>query len=180
MQPKTGNRRLSLLAAAIAMTVIPVFSQTPTPTRKPTFEVISVRPGASGASGIGGDRWRVSGFTLRALLAYAYGENAALIRSQIIGAPEWWETDQFSIDARADCSAGPLGMRQVHLMVQSLLEDRFQLKAHFDKRDLPVYNLVAVKDGPKIKRSEDQTPPDRCHRRKQQSRAALVSSIGHL
>jgi uncharacterized protein (TIGR03435 family) len=50
-------------------------------------------------------------------------------------------------------------MQQVHLMVQALLEDRFQLKAHFEKRDLPVYDLVVVKDGPKIKRSEDQTPP---------------------
>jgi uncharacterized protein (TIGR03435 family) len=159
MDSKTGMRRFSLLAVATAMTVIPVFSQTQTPTRKPTFEVISVRPGASGAVGIGGDRWRVSGFTLRGLLAYAYGENTALMRSQIIGAPEWWERDQFSIEARADCSAGPIGMRQVHLMVQSLLEDRFQLKAHFETRDFPVYELVVVKDGPKLKRSEDQTPP---------------------
>ena len=159
MESKTGIRRFSLLVIATALTVIPVFSQTQAPTKKPTFEVISVKPGASGAGGSGGDRWRMSGGTLRALLAYAYGENTALMRSQIIGAPEWWETDQFSIEARADCSAGPLGMRQVHLMVQSLLEDRFQLKAHFEKRDLPVYNLVVVKDGPKIKRSEDQTPP---------------------
>lgn len=159
MESKTGMRRFSLLAVATAMTVIPVFSQTQAPTRKPTFEVISVRPGASGAGGTVGDRFRMSGATLRALLAYAYGQNTALIRSQIIGAPEWWETDQFSIDARADCSAGPIGMQQVRLMVQSLLEDRFQLKSHFETRDLPVYNLVVGKDGPKIKRSEDQTPP---------------------
>lgn len=162
MESKTGILRLWLLAVATAVTVIPVFSQTQVPTRKPTFEVISVRPGASGAGGIGGDRWRVSGFTLRALLAYAYGysgQNSALMQSQIIGAPDWWERDQFSIDARADCTMGPIGMQQVHLMVQSLLEDRFQLKAHFEKRDLPVYNLVVVKEGSKIKQSEDQTPP---------------------
>jgi uncharacterized protein (TIGR03435 family) len=141
------------------MAVIPVFSQSQVPTRKPTFEVVSVKPGTSGAGGIGGDRFRMSGFTLRALLAYAYGQNAALLPNQILGAPEWWERDQFSIDARADCSAGPIGMRQVHLMVQSMLEDRFQLKAHFETRDLPVYNLVVAKEGPKIKRSEDQTEP---------------------
>ena len=45
-------------------------------------------------------------------------------------------------------------------MVQSLLEDRFQLKAHREKREVPVYELVVAKGGPKIKLSEDQTAPD--------------------
>jgi uncharacterized protein (TIGR03435 family) len=43
-------------------------------------------------------------------------------------------------------------------MLQTLLEDRFQLKAHRETRDLPVYDLVLVKSGPKL--SADQTPPD--------------------
>jgi uncharacterized protein (TIGR03435 family) len=41
-------------------------------------------------------------------------------------------------------------------MVQSMLEERFQVKAHRANRKLPVYNLL-VKDGPKL--SADQTPP---------------------
>ena len=44
-------------------------------------------------------------------------------------------------------------------MWQSMLEDRFQLKAHLETREMPIYNLVVGKDGPKIKKSEDQTPP---------------------
>jgi len=48
---------------------------------------------------------------------------------------------------------------QVQLMVQSMLQDRFQLKPHFETRELPVYDLVVGKDGSKIKRSADQTPP---------------------
>jgi uncharacterized protein (TIGR03435 family) len=36
-------------------------------------------------------------------------------------------------------------------MVQSLLEDRFQLKAHLESREVPFYNLVVGKDGPKPK-----------------------------
>ncbi len=43
-------------------------------------------------------------------------------------------------------------------MTQSLLENSFQLKSHRETRDLPVYNLILTKAGPK--RSADQTPPD--------------------
>jgi uncharacterized protein (TIGR03435 family) len=46
----------------------------------------------------------------------------------------------------------------MQLMVRSMVEERFQLKAHMETRELPIYNLVVAKDGPKIKRSEDQTP----------------------
>jgi uncharacterized protein (TIGR03435 family) len=43
-------------------------------------------------------------------------------------------------------------------MMVSLLEERFRLKARLETRELPVYNLVLVKDGPKL--SADQTPGD--------------------
>jgi uncharacterized protein (TIGR03435 family) len=39
-------------------------------------------------------------------------------------------------------------------MVQALLADRFQLKAHEETRQLPVYALVVTKDGPKFKPSK--------------------------
>src|ERR1051326_1299291 len=45
-------------------------------------------------------------------------------------------------------------------MVQSLLEDRFQLKMHREMRELPVFTLVVGKNGSKVARSEDQTPPN--------------------
>jgi uncharacterized protein (TIGR03435 family) len=56
-----------------------------------------------------------------------------------------------------DCSNGVLSRDQVQLMVQSMMEDRFQLKAHMETRELPIYNLVVGKDGPKLKASADQT-----------------------
>lgn len=47
--------------------------------------------------------------------------------------------------------------------MQSLLEDRFQLKAHRELRESPVYELIVVKPS-KMKISDDQTsatvPPD--------------------
>ena len=44
-------------------------------------------------------------------------------------------------------------------MVQSLLEDRFQLKVHHEVRQLDVFNLVVANGGLKMKLSGDQTPP---------------------
>ncbi|HEX4309044.1 MAG TPA: TIGR03435 family protein, partial [Acidobacteriaceae bacterium] len=35
-------------------------------------------------------------------------------------------------------------------MIQSLLADRFGLKTHREQRDLPLYNLVVAKAGPKL------------------------------
>jgi uncharacterized protein (TIGR03435 family) len=46
-------------------------------------------------------------------------------------------------------------------MAQSLLEDRFQLKTHKEMRELPVYALVLLKTGAKMKLADDQTPLQR-------------------
>ena len=153
------------MIAAVAFAILPLFSQT-SQTKKPSFEVISIKPSAPGlgvrGGGPRGDRWTMSGATLRMLLgsAYSRGSNGGpLAQLQIIGGPSWLDSDRYDIQATADCSGGVLSREQVQLMVQSMLEDRFQLKAKMETRELPIYNLVVGKDGPKIKASADQTPP---------------------
>src|SRR5262249_34886608 len=47
------------------------------------------------------------------------------------------------------------------LMVQSLVESRFQLKFHRETKELPVYELTVAKGGPKIKASTEQGPGTR-------------------
>ena len=39
-------------------------------------------------------------------------------------------------------------------MVKKLMADRFQLKFHYEKRELPVYALTFAKTGPKMTRSQ--------------------------
>ena len=39
---------------------------------------------------------------------------------------------------------------QTSLMMQSLLADRFKLEVHFETRELPIYDLVVAKGGPKL------------------------------
>ena len=158
--------KVVLIFAAAAFAVIPLLSQT-SPGPKPSFEVISIKPSAPNLNFIRGgaargDRYSMTGANLRMLLQNAYGRPSAGIpfgQLQIIGGPSWIDSDRWDVQATADCSGGVLSREQVQLMVQSMLEDRFQLKAHLETRELPIYNLVVAKDGPKIKASEDQTPP---------------------
>jgi uncharacterized protein (TIGR03435 family) len=103
----------------------------------------------------------MSGATLRMLLGSAFQKASTggpLSQVEIIGGPNWIDSDRYDIQATADCSGGVLSREQLQLMIQAMLEDRFQLKAHLETRELPIYNLVAGKDGPKIKASADQTP----------------------
>jgi uncharacterized protein (TIGR03435 family) len=85
---------------------------------------------------------------------------------QIIGGPSWTTSDRWNIEARAEEGSVPprTGVRDptapdpIALQVQSLLEDRFQLKLHRETRELPAYELVIAKGGSKVKLSEDQSP----------------------
>jgi uncharacterized protein (TIGR03435 family) len=160
--------RIAALAATAALTVARPFAQTAP--QKPSFEVISIKPSAPVGAGpvrIGGgaqgDRFTMNGATLRMLLQTAYrpGGDTPLPQVQIVGGPGWMDSDRYDVQAKADCSGGTIPREQLQLMVQSLLEERFQLKAHLETRELPVYDLVVGKDGPKIKRSADQTPAAR-------------------
>jgi uncharacterized protein (TIGR03435 family) len=49
--------------------------------------------------------------------------------------------------------------REKELMMQSLLADRFQFKAHFEAREMPVYELTIAKGGSKLRDSADPTKP---------------------
>jgi uncharacterized protein (TIGR03435 family) len=163
-------RKTSHVAAAavtFAMAVARPFAQAPQP--KPSFDVISIKPAAPLGSGpirIGGgaqgDRFTMSSANLRMLLQQAYqqaGNTPLGGQLQIVGGPGWMDSERYDVQAKTDCSGGSFSRERLQLMVQSLLEDRFQLKAHKETRELPIYTLVVTKDGPKIKKSADQTAP---------------------
>lgn len=146
MRPAT---RLVTCAAMAAMTGLS--AQTP-----PAFEVASIRRTTTGnQQGVGlaapqpGGRFVAIGATLRLLVSGAYDG------MQIIGGPAWIDSDRFDINARASSEVPPNDMR---LMLRSLLADRFELVAHTEARDQPIYVLsVARSDrrlGPKLRESD--------------------------
>jgi uncharacterized protein (TIGR03435 family) len=86
--------------------------------------------------------------TLQVLMQYAYGVQAF----QLVGGPGWLTSDHYEIEARADASAN---RDQIFRMLQSLLEDRFQLKTHREMKELPVFTLVSNRGGFKLPAPRD-------------------------
>jgi uncharacterized protein (TIGR03435 family) len=73
------------------------------------------------------------------------------VESQQIVAPAWLSTETYDIEAKLSPDT-PLP--RLRLMLQTLLAERFHLKVHYDKKELPAYNLVLAKGGLKMHRSE--------------------------
>ena len=160
------QRTLLLISLGVVIVAIPIFSQGPGQA-KPSFEVATVKPNASGDNRVAimrqpGGRFVSTGISLKMLMGFAYR-----VRDfQISGGPNWITTDRWNIEGKAEEGSipPPTGPPDpnvpdpLSLMVQSLIEERFQLKMHRETKELPVYDLVAAKGGPKIKLSEDQSP----------------------
>jgi len=123
----------------------------------PVFKVATIKPSVSGREGMDigfrDSKFIAMNRNMNRLIFYAYG----LHTSQIIGAPAWFATDLYDIEAIPDIEGVP-SVRQQNMMLQKLLADRFQLKFHHEQRELPVYVVTVAKDGPKM--TKDPGSPD--------------------
>jgi uncharacterized protein (TIGR03435 family) len=140
--PRTHSpAAVAAAAALVAITAMTVLGQT----ARPKFDVASIKP--AGSRGLAMMRPMLGRLTanapLRVLMEAAY----RLQPFQIVAGPDWIGSEQYEIDAKA---AGNPDRAQMFLMLQSLLEDRFQLQVHRESRELPVYALVAARGGLKL------------------------------
>jgi uncharacterized protein (TIGR03435 family) len=135
---------------------------------RPVFDVASIKPSSPEvtsslieASAPGDIRY--IGFTVKDLLLNAYG----LLPFQLIGGPDWINSDRYDVSAKIiDVSTDEAITKYIRddprhsrnsaarqlskIRLQSLLEDRFQLKVHAGAREVPIYALVIAKNGPKF------------------------------
>lgn len=142
---KTPLRTTALIVLAAAV----LRAQSPDIDR-PKFDVASVKPNKSGEGIIRleiqpGGRFAATDFPLKQFIRAAY----TLQLYQIVDAPSWLESERFDItavsnrDLREAASWTPGGQfAPVQLMMQSLLADRFNFRAHFEERQTQVYALV--------------------------------------
>ena len=115
----------------------------------PGFDVATIKPSEPGKQGKGfgfqAGHFRTINTNMNDLIAFAYG----LHSKQIVDAPAWFGTDLFDIEAKPDTEGRP-NLKQMGIMVQKLLTERFQLKFHKDKRELNVYSITVAPGGPKM------------------------------
>jgi uncharacterized protein (TIGR03435 family) len=126
----------------------------------PGFEVVTIKPGQPGRVGKGigfnGHQFRAINMNVNDLLGFAYSVQA----KQILGAPAWFDSDLYDIDGVPDVEGRP-SQKQIGIMLQKLLADRFQLVFHRDKKELSVYAVEVGKGGPKMTKtaSAPNDPP---------------------
>jgi uncharacterized protein (TIGR03435 family) len=121
---------------------------------KPSFEVASIKPTSSKDSFInlrkGSGRFIAQNTTVKQLILWAYD----IQNYQVSNAPGWIGKDRYDIEAK---TANPKESNDhINLMLQSLLEERFKLKIHCEKREIPTYSLVIAKGGHKLQSVEKE------------------------
>ena len=139
-----------------------------TPDAKLVFEVASVKPSPpyDPAAGMrvrmsGGPatndpgRLTIENFSLPNLITAAYD-----IRPYQLSAPNLSNTETFNISAKVPDGTTK---EQFHVMLQNLLAERFRMVVHHEQKEIPVFELVVAKGGPKMtpsqKSSGDSAPP---------------------
>lgn len=119
------------------------------------FEVASIKPNRN-CDGTGmplqviHDRLSIHCLPLRSLIRRAFaGVDERL--PDVFGGPEWLKTERYDVVAKADFNASDEQM--VGPMLRALLEQRFQLRVHEERRNSPVYVLKIAKSGAKLQPS---------------------------
>ena len=153
---------MSFVAIFVAISVCAMAQNSP-----PAFEAASIKPNKSAGERpreeFSPGRYTATNVTLRYLIQAAYQiPNPYGPRHYLSGGPDWLDSQRFDIVAKA--GDGDIGRDlstkdhndRIRLMLQTLLADRFQLKLHRETKELPVYEMVVAKNGPKFQKTKDQ------------------------
>jgi uncharacterized protein (TIGR03435 family) len=129
------------------------------PNAKPEFEVATIKPSdpTKPGWGIGVNRsglLNTHNTSLADLIKFTYD----LHPKQIIGAPAWFDSDKFDVEAKPSVAGLPT-VKQMQIMLQKLITDRFSLEFHKDKKGLSAYAITVAKGGEKIKKEENSDIP---------------------
>ena len=137
-------------------------SQASSATTTPVYEVASIKRNKSGPGIIKLDfppnGFTATNVTLDMLVQEAYGVEDV----QISGAPSWFKSEWYDVEARVDSSVADRLRKltedqrtaEQHPMLQALLADRFKLTLHRESKELPGYALVIAKNGPKLQEAK--------------------------
>jgi uncharacterized protein (TIGR03435 family) len=158
---KARTLRIPLLAAALSLCAYSSIAQeTQAPNKPmaaeadPAFEVATIKPSNSTALTLQvltqrGHYFETKNSSLLDLTKFAYDLN----EKQILNAPDWMDKARYDITAVPNQDGVP-NVRQVRLMLQKLLQDRFQLTFHREQRELPAFVLSLGSKPPRLTPTE--------------------------
>ncbi len=157
-----------------------------------SYEVSTVRPNhsASGNTSVStnNDSYVSENERLLNMLLDTFGLQ---IEDQVIGLPAWATAARYDVKAKLDADTftrlkalkpDERESAEKELM-QHLLEDRFALKFHHEKRELPEYALVQVKAGTKLKPADPTNPKAgnmNVHNGKMEAYSAEIKRLGYF
>jgi uncharacterized protein (TIGR03435 family) len=173
------------LILAIVGGVTTLSAQAPVPTTTaPAFEVASVRRNVSGDPRSGGPtalgRSKPNGIsytnnTLAMLIRSAYG----VPEDRVLGGPGWVRTERFDVVARA---ATEVSRDELHLMLRTLLAERFRLVVSRQQRERDAYvlrlNRADGRLGPDLRKAADDCEATRPSDPIERVRQLLLPSSG--
>lgn len=134
--------------------------------KKLAFEVVSIRRHAA-ATGPAQrptttpEGYRSIGLPLFAIFQMAYAPQSGVLRGDLIaGVPDWVRVETYDVVAKvdeadlADWQEPEMTQTMLHAMLQAMLAERCKVVVHYESKEVPVYNLVVAKGGPKFKQAE--------------------------
>jgi uncharacterized protein (TIGR03435 family) len=154
-----GSRAILLLPLIAGIAV-----RAQAPAARPEFEVATVKKyaGDGQRSFVGSQSpgtISAENVPLKLLIQQAYSVRPF----QVQGLPGWTDSERYDLHAKARVDGPPealnresmnKSMAEMWVMLQALLEDRFQLKFHRETKELPVYALSIAKGGPKLQKAD--------------------------
>jgi uncharacterized protein (TIGR03435 family) len=87
------------------------------------------------------NRLYIPSMTLTALIYSAYGDGGFNTSMRVTGGPDWINRTAFAVEAVASREATP---RQLRVLLQTLLEERFALKIRNVTADIPMDDVLAL------------------------------------
>ena len=167
MVRRISNRaNMLLLAAFVGGAASHVVAQIPSVEKKTlVYDVSTIKPNNTGSGSvrlsINDETLYATNVTVKMMLENSFG-----IRQDVIyGLPGWAGSKHYDIVAKisdADAAAlKDLTRDDRKKMMLQLIADRFQLKSHIEVKELPTFDLVVAKDGPKFQEISKDAPDDK-------------------
>ena len=144
------------VAALIALLALPAVAPGQVGDARPSFEAATIKPAAPDAirnrvMPSAPNRLYIPSMSLVWLIYTAYGDGGFNTAMRVSGGPEWTNRMAFAVEGVA---SAPANGKQLRLMLQRLLEERFALKVRTEMRTVDMNVLVVERAGtlgPRIK-----------------------------